>query len=65
MIRKVKSLLCSCKGKALFKMGEKLDGLCFSGCGLEALVARIKITFQKGGKIESTFVSVSVVKTLA
>ena len=40
---KVKSLLCFCEGETLFEIGvEKLVDLCFSGCGLETTLDRIK-----------------------
>ena len=63
MVEKVKSHLRFCKGGTTLKWIEKLDNLCFSGSILETLIARMKITLQKSGKLEPSFVSVRVVET--
>ena len=48
--------------ETLFKMNKKLCDLCISGGGLKTPFARMKITFQKGRKLEKSFVFVRVVK---
>ena len=61
MVGKVESLLCFGKGETFFKMVKKLEDLCFSVGGLKIYLARMKITLQKGAKVEPCFVSVKVV----